>query len=186
MTVFDRAAIEEAYADLDAVLGRIAGLDYTGLTVPELLELQSRRERLSCAAAAVDHQILAALHTQTTPKAIGAKNWAEVLRIRLRIGKTDAARRVRHAGLLGPRRGLTGQRLAPVREQVAAAVAAGLINVDHVDVIEHFFTTLPAWVDMATRLECEQSLVGAARHQSPEKLSRTAGATLYLLDQDGP
>ncbi|MUM33121.1 HNH endonuclease, partial [Mycobacterium sp. CBMA361] len=79
----DPAVIEEAHADLEADAIRIASLDYSGLSVRELLEVQSRRERLRCAAEAVDHRILAALAAQTTPKEIGAKNLAEVLRIRL-------------------------------------------------------------------------------------------------------
>ena len=186
MTVSDRASIEEAYADLDEVLGRIAGVDYTALTVPELLELQSRRERLLCAAAAVDHQILAALQSQTTPKAVGAKNWAEVLRIRLRISSTEARRRLRDAALLGPRRGLTGEPLEPVYPEVAAAQAAGVINPGHVTVIADFFTDVPAWVDPATRTQCEQDLVAKARHSTPEQLKAAADETLFLLDQDGP
>ena len=81
----DPAVIEEAYAAYEADAARIADLDYSGLSVPELLALQSRRERLKCAAEAVDHRILAALVAQTGPKDIGAKNWSDVLRIRLHI-----------------------------------------------------------------------------------------------------
>ena len=186
MGITDSAAFEEAYADLDAVLGRIAGLDYTGLTVPELLELQSRRERLSCAATAVDHQILAALQTQTTPKAIGAKNWAEVLRIRLRISSLEAHRRLRHAALLGPRRGLTGEPLEPVYADLAKAQSAGAINTEHIAVIIEFFTNLPTWIDTLTRTQCEQDLVAAARNSTPKQLKEAADHTLFLLDQDGP
>jgi hypothetical protein len=160
--VTDSDAIEEAYADLDEVLGRIAALDYTGLSVAELFELQSRRERAACASAAVDHRILAALQTQITAKEIGAKNWADVLRIRLRISGTEARRRVRDAENLGPRISLTGEALAPVRESIAAAQAAGAINAEHIEAIEHFFATLPAWIDVATYAQCEQNLIAGA------------------------
>ena len=186
MTVFDRAAIEEAYADLDAVLGRIAGLDYTAVGVPELLELQSRRERMTCAAEVVDHQILAALQTQTTPKTIGAKNWADVLHTRLRISGEEARRRVREAQNLGPRSAITGEPLGPVWEVVAAAQAAGVINAEHVAVLTNFFTALPLWVDPATRVQCEATLVAGARHHTPEDLRAAAVTLLAELDQDGP
>ncbi len=182
----DPAAIEEAYAAYAAAHTRLTTLDYNGLSVPELLELQSRRERLACAAQAVDHQILAAVQAQTTPKEIGAKNWAEVLHIRLRVDTTEANRRVRDALHLTPRTGLTGESLPPLWESVAAAQAEGAINAEHVKVIGQFINKLPGWVDPTTRQQFEQSLAAGARHQTPEELRAAAEALLYLLDQDGP
>jgi hypothetical protein len=87
MGLTDLAVIDEAYAAYEAAAATIASLDYTGLDVRTLLELQSRRETLRCAAEAVDHQILAAAQTQATAKDIGAKDWVEVLHVRLRIGR---------------------------------------------------------------------------------------------------
>ncbi|MUL67926.1 hypothetical protein BOO86_25875 [Mycobacterium sp. CBMA 234] len=182
----DPTVIEEAYADLEKLLCRIAGFDYTGLGVRELLELQSRRERLACAAETVDHQILAALAAQTTPKEIGAKNWADVLRIRLHISGEEARRRIRDTEHLGPRTGLTGEVLPPRWEQAARAQADGAINGDHITAIGNFFTHLPTWVDLATRMQCEHTLVAGARHQTPEELRAAANQLRYLLDQDGP
>ncbi|MUM04079.1 HNH endonuclease, partial [Mycobacterium sp. CBMA 213] len=182
----DLAVVEEAYADYEAAAARISSLDHAGLSVPELLELQSRRERLACAAEAVDHRILAALQTQTTAKEIGAKNWADVLRIRLHIDADEARRRVRDTDNLGPRSAITGEPLGPVWPAVAAAQAEGAINTEHVAVITNFFTKLPLWVDPTTRTQCEQSLVAGARHQTPEELRAAAKNLLYQLDQDGP
>ncbi|MDR3662002.1 MAG: HNH endonuclease signature motif containing protein, partial [Mycobacterium sp.] len=182
----DPATIEQAYADLDALLARIAGFDYTGLSVAELLALQSRRERAACTAAAVDHRILAAAQTQTTAQEIGAKNWVEVLRIRLRISGQEARRRVRDAENLGPRTGLTGQVLPPLWENAARAQADGAINTEHVEVMGHFFAHLPTWVDLTTKAQCERTLITSARHQTPEELRTAANELRYLLDQDGP
>ncbi|MUL68339.1 hypothetical protein BOO86_27980 [Mycobacterium sp. CBMA 234] len=182
----DPAVIEEAHADLTTLLARISSLDYTGLGVRELLELQSRRERLRCAAEAVDHRILAALAAQATPKEIGAKSWAEVQRIRLHISAEEARRRVRDMENLGPRTGLTGEPLPPLWEEAARAQAAGAINGEHITVIGHFMAHLPAWVDPTTRTQCEQSLVAGAQHQTPEELRAAANQLRYLLDQDGP
>jgi hypothetical protein len=137
--VTDPAVIEEAYADLETLAARIASFDHTGLSVRELLELQSRRERLACAAEAVDHRILAALQTQTTPKEIGAKTWADVMHIRLRISADEARRRARDTDNVGPRSAITGEPLGPVWETVAAAQAEGAINIEHVQVMTHFF-----------------------------------------------
>jgi hypothetical protein len=182
----DPAVIEEAYADFEADAARIASLDYSRLSVPELLELQSRRERLRCAAEAADHRILAALVAQTGPKEIGAKNWPDVLRICLHISAKEARRRVRDMEHLGPRTGLTGEVLPPVWEEAARAQAAGAINTEHVEVIGNFMANLPNWVDPATTVQCEQTLVTRARHQTPEELRAAANKLLYELDQDGP
>ncbi|CAM5738467.1 hypothetical protein MAUB1S_01023 [Mycolicibacterium aubagnense] len=182
----DPAVIEQAYADYEADAARIASLDYSRLSVPELLELQSRRERSRCAAEAVDHRILAALVAQTGPKEIGAKNWPDVLRICLHIGAKEARRRVRDMEHLGPRTGLTGEPLPPRWEEAARAQADGAINTDHVDVIANFMANLPNWVDPATTVQAEQTLVARARHQTPEELRAAANKLLYELDQDGP
>ena len=182
----DRATILTAYAALEDAVAAVNGLDYTGLDIADLLELQSLREQLRCAAETADHHILVAAQAQATAREIGAKNWAEVLRIRLHIDTTEANRRVRDAEHLGPRTGLTGEPLPPRWEAAAAAQAAGAINPEHVKVLGHAMTKLPTWVDLATRRQFEQSLVAGARHQTPEELRAAAEALLYLLDQDGP
>ena len=183
----DRATIEAAYADLEALCARIAGFDYTGLTVPDVLDLLSRREILARSAPTVDHALLAALQTQTTPREIGAKNWADVLGIRLHVSGTEAKRRVQDAADLGPRRSLTGESLPPAREHLAAAQAAGLISGEHIAILNSFAKKLPGWVDTATRAGWEQALVTeAAAGQSPEELGAAADALAFLTNQDGP
>ncbi|BBX87145.1 HNH endonuclease signature motif containing protein [Mycolicibacterium aubagnense] len=186
MGLTDPASVEQAYAAYEAAAAAIASLDYTGLDVRTLLELQSRRETLKCAAEAVDHQILAAAQTQATAKDIGAKDWPEVLHIRHRIGRDEARRRVRDCDHLGPRSAITGEPLGPVWALVAAALAEGAINIEHVAVITNFFAKVPLWVDPATLAQCERDLVSWARYKSPEDLRAAAKALLYRLDQDGP
>ena len=115
MDIASTLTVDEAYTGLAAALARVASLDYSRLSVPELLALQSHREQLRCAAEAVDHAIVAATQAQTTATAIGAKNWADALRFRDRLSSDEARRRVRHAELLAPRRSLTGELLPPLR-----------------------------------------------------------------------
>ena len=182
----DRATILTAYASLQDAVAMVNDLDYSGLSITDLLGLQSLRETLRCAAEATDHQILAAAQTQATAKDIGAKDWPEVLHVRHRISREEARRRVRDADYLGPRSAITGEALGPVWGLVAAAQAEGAINVEHVQVITAFFTKMPLWVDPATLLQCEHDLVAAARHQTPEELRRAAADLVYRLDQDGP
>ncbi len=156
MGLTDPAVIEEAYAAYVAAAARLAALDYSGLPIKTLLALQSRRETLKCAAEAVDQQILAAAQTQATAKEIGAKNWPEVLHVRLRVSREEARRRVRDCDHLGPRSAITGEALGPVWELVAAAVAEGAINIEHVAEITAFFAKVPLWVDPVTLAQCER------------------------------
>lgn len=170
----DRVAIEEAFTAWEAAQARLAGLDLGGLTPAELLVLQSRREVVKRRDPVVDHALLAALVTQTSPKAIGAKNWVEVLRIRLRISGTEARRRLRDADNLGPRTALSGQPLAPRRAATANAQATAVINQEHIDVLEKFAEHLPDWVDTVTAQQAEEKLIEVASTQSPEALRRAA------------
>ena len=93
------------------------------LTHRELLTVLDELETLSCQLPAQWHRALARLQAETTPKELGAKNWKDVLRIRWRITATDANRRLAEAEVLGPRRTLTGEPLAPVLAATAAAQA---------------------------------------------------------------
>lgn len=83
----DRATILAAYASLQDAVATVNGLDYSGLSIADLLGLQSLRETMKCAAEATDHRILAAAQTQATAKDIGAKDWVEVLHVRHRISR---------------------------------------------------------------------------------------------------
>ncbi|GAA2397741.1 HNH endonuclease signature motif containing protein [Mycolicibacterium llatzerense] len=186
MDIASTTAVEEVYTDLDTAQARVAAVDYMALSVPELLAVQSHREQMRCAAQAVDHAVVAALQAHTTAQEIGARNWADAMRARDRLSSEEARRRVRHAELLGPRRSLTGELLPPLRPHVAAAVAAGAINADHVDVIESFFAKLPTWAGLDTLDECELALVAAARNLTPEGLRSVVKRKLYELNQDGP
>ncbi len=182
----DRATIFAAYAAAEDAVTELNAFDYSGLSVADQLELLSRRETLMRRFPVADHALLAGLQAQTTPKDIGGKNWADVLRIRLHISSDDARRRVRHGEHLGPRAGLTGEPLPPLWEDVARAQAAGELNAEHIEVIAHLLAKLPLWVDLTTTVQCEQSLVAGARHQTPEELRIAAKNLLYRLDQDGP
>ena len=183
----DCATIRTAYAALADALATVNSLDYTGLPIEVLLELQSQRETMKCAAEATDHQILAAAQTQATAKEIGAKDWPEVLHTRLRVSREEARRRVRDCDHLGPRSAITGEPLGPVWELVAAALAEGAINSEHVQVITWFFGQVPLWAaDPITLAQCETDLVADARVKTPEDLRKAAADLLYRLDQDGP
>jgi len=88
--------------------------------------------------------------------------------------------------VLGPRRTLTGEPLAPVLAATAAAQAAGSINSEHVDKIREAMSRVPGFVDAATREEIERDLARIATEVGPHELGKAADTVLFLLDQDGP
>ena len=135
----------------------------------ELLTVLDELETLTCQLPAQWHRALARLQAETTPKELGAKIWKDVLRIRWRITATEANRRLAEAAVLGPRRTLTGEPLAPVLAATAAAQGAGLINSEHVDKIRDTMDRIPGFVDAATREQIETDLVRIAAGVGPDR-----------------
>jgi hypothetical protein len=178
--------VQVAMAALRAAHESLAACDLDTLTHRELLGVLDDLEMVSCQLPAHWHRALARLQAETTPKELGAKSWKDVLRIRWRISVTDANRRLAEAADLGPRRALTGERLAPVLAATAAAQAAGLINGEHVEVIRKTIGRLPGFVDALTSEQIEIDLVRVAVGVGPKELKDTAELRLFLLDQDGP
>lgn len=106
-----------AYDEYDAACAKLAALNYQGLSLPELLALQSRREHQVRCAPAVDHALLAEIQSRATPGEIGGKSWADVLAIRLRISTKEAKRRVAETAVLGARTTVTEESLGPRRRR---------------------------------------------------------------------
>lgn len=184
-TVSDRETVLAVYDEYDAVCAKMAALNYQTLSLPELLELQSRREHQVRCAPAVDHGLLAEMQSRTTAAEIGAKSWADVLAIRLRISTKEAKRRVIEAAELGPRLTVTGEALEPVLPAAAAAQAAGQINAEHVAIIRKFFAKPPVPLDAATHAQIDADLARIAAGNSPETLKQCADRIGFLLNQDG-
>ena len=147
----DRLAITAAYDELDAAFDKLLGLSFDGLTAQEKLTLQGRMERNLRRAPTVEHQLINSMVAEADPKALGGTSWADVLATKLGISKGEAKKRIKQAGLLGPRQALTGESLAPKLSNVAVAQARGQIGPEHVRIIEKFFDGLPGHIDYQTR-----------------------------------
>jgi Domain of unknown function (DUF222) len=178
--------VQEALAAMRAAHDALAACDIDSLTPAELLAAGDALQTLTCQLPTQSHRILARLQAEATPKEMGAKSWKDVLRIRWRISSGEAHRRLSEAGLLGPRRTLTGQPLEPVLPATAAAQARGQITAEHVEVIRKSIAKLPGFVDACTREQFEADLVRAAGGVGPKEVGDVAELTLFLLDQDGP
>ncbi|OBI81146.1 HNH endonuclease signature motif containing protein [Mycobacterium sp. E740] len=182
----DSQTVAAVYDELAAALAKVAELSLDGLSAPELVALMGRRERMFSARSPVDHSIIARLVAEADPKALGASSWAEALATALRISRKEAKRRIASAAVLGPRRALTGEPLAPVLEATAAAQAGGDLGDEHVRIIEGFFDQLPATVNYEVRELAEADLARAGSGLCPEELRKVADRLAQLIDEDGP
>ncbi|MDT5388381.1 MAG: hypothetical protein QOE04_2022, partial [Mycobacterium sp.] len=178
--------VDGALDALDTALDTVAELTLDTLSARQRVALLDRLEHHCRRLSSLQHPILVALTTESTPTALGVKSWREVLSVTLRISRTEAARRLGDAAQLGPRTALTGAPLAPLLAATAAAQADGVIGADHVKIIRSTMDALPNWVDVVTREQAEADLVCAARGLDPDALKKAADRLLALLDEDGP
>lgn len=173
-------------AELRAAFDAFAACDVESLTRQELLAVMDEYEMLACRLPSLWYRLLARLQAETTPRAMGAKSWNAVLRIRWRLSSAEAGRRLHEAAELGPRQTLTGQPLPPLLQAIAAAQAAGLITADHVKVLREAIADLPGFLATTDREKFEVDLVRLAVGVGPKELKDAAALKLFLLDQNGP
>lgn len=99
----------------------------------------------------------------------------------LNLSKSEAKARVEQAGLLTPRRSLSGQPFPPTLPTTAAELAADAIGPAHLRVITATMHRVPT----ATVAQAEQTLATAARRFDPAALTRIGERLLAHLDPDG-
>ncbi|ULN47584.1 HNH endonuclease [Mycolicibacterium goodii] len=180
------AEVDTALAALHTAMRDVLALPYTALSDADLLDVCAGIQDVRNLAPAVEHRAIAALCEQSTPAAIGAKTWPLVLQTRLGIAAKEARRRCTDAAELGPRVSLTGDVLAPTREHIAAAQAAGALTPDHITELFKFFDKCPDWVSAAQQSRLEEKLVAGAVGADPATVRQAVDHALFLLDQDGP
>jgi Domain of unknown function (DUF222) len=139
-------------------------------TTPERLRALGRLERVVRRTRTPGHALINQLDAQASEEELGGTLRC-ALADRLRITKADAGRRIAEAADLGERRVLTGEPLAPLLSQTAAAQRDGLVGDGHVKVIRGFFAHLPAEVDPGTRQAAEADLAGKAGGYRPDELA---------------
>src|SRR5262245_52290396 len=141
----------ELTAGLDALEAAVAVIAAVNLdAVPPAVRLRalgqmetSRRRML-----AVSHDVIAGLADED-PADIGGPVH-KVVADWLRISCAEAARRVRDVGQLSPRTTLTGQELPPELPATAQAWRDGMLDGQHLRVIQTFFHELPEAVPVDT------------------------------------
>src|SRR5579875_1605263 len=156
-------AVESMRADVDVLLSA----DLTSLSSTELTglvaDLEMQRRRLE----AVDHRLLAEVADRGLAGDFGATSAPDLLVQLLRVSRREAKARMRRAGEVGPRRGLTGEPWPPIFRSVADAVAEGRLSAEHTDVILKAVDAIPQHLQQQFDTVMEDALVEAARTLEP-------------------
>ena len=179
--VGDRESITAAFDALDSAVDEVLGLDCQALSATEWLALVERVERVRRRLPAIEHPLINLLSRHATPEELGGK-LAHAIADWALISRPEAARRIRHAADLGPRRALTGQPLAPILAATAAAQRDGKLGPEQVTVIRNFYHQLPGWVDTATREQAEAKLASDGAQYRPDYLEKNPNHAVPLLE----
>ncbi|VBA54321.1 HNH endonuclease signature motif containing protein [Mycobacterium pseudokansasii] len=182
--VVDRQTVTAVFGALDAAVDRLVDLNFDALTTPEWLALVERCEKVRRRLPVAEHQLINNLARQASTEELGGKlshaiaDWAL-------ISRTEASRRIKAAADLGPRRGLTGEPIAPVLAGAVAAQRDGKLGGESIHVIRRFYHQLPGWVDQATRERAEAQLARQGSQFRPEQLAGLADTLADCLNPDG-
>src|SRR5690242_12726645 len=173
-----------ALSHLAAAREQLRDVDWATLGRDELLELLTALEVDARRRAAVTHTVIAEVEERGVAAEVGCSSTAVLLSERLRIGRREAAGRVRLAAELGHRRAMSGQPLPAKFPLVAAAVAEGAIGDRHAALICRTIDGRPdAVLEQAGAVEA--TLVEHARTLNPDQLAVLTRTVRACLDPDG-
>jgi hypothetical protein len=175
--------ITAAFDALDTALATIGQLDLdrydptTRLGALERLETARRREVVA------SHDLIAGL-VKEDPADVGGPVH-KVIADWLRISCAEVRRRIRDAEQLTPRVTITGDTLPPELPATAQAWRAGVLDQQHLRVIQTFVRDLPVDTppDTVERAEC--FLAEQASKLRPEQLEKVANRCAVLINPDG-
>lgn len=172
-------------ARLHSALDELTALDLTPCSDGEVLALWREMETCRRRFAPVDHKLISEVEQRHLDFVTGAKSIVVLARDVLRISVRQADARVRAAAALGPRRGLTGQVLAPIYGRVALAQARGTVAEDAARLIVTTIEKLPEQVRCEQDEQVEALLTEQAGILDPDGLRILARRLAATLDPDG-
>ncbi|SER86545.1 HNH endonuclease [Lentzea xinjiangensis] len=150
-----------------------------GLASPlELLTELKRRVRALQQLQFQVVEVVAALDQQGAAQTLGYKDLVEVFKHVLHWDPKVSRRRLAQARALCPTVTPSGATVDPVLPLAAAAMAAGTLSEEHVEVVAEAMAELPA--------VAEVHLVEYAQQHEPRSAKAFCKELAYRLDQDGP
>ncbi len=172
-----------AFDAFDAADAAICGLNFDALSPAVRLRVLERMETVRRRQIAVSHDVIAGL-AKEDPADIGGPVH-KVVADWLRISCAEACRRLRDAKQLSPRLTLTGQELPPELPATAKAWRDGMLDGQHLRVIQTFVRDLPEAIPVDTVEQAEQFLARQATKLRPDQLEKVAHQCALRLNPDG-
>jgi len=168
---------------LDAALKAIGELNFAHFGPAVRLRALERMETARRRQIAVSHDVIAGLEKED-PAAVGGPVH-KVVADWLRISPTEASRRLRDAKQLSARSTLTGQELPPELPATAQAWRAGMLDAQHLRVIQTFVHDLPEETPVDAVERAERFLARQAVELRPDQLEKVAHRCALWINPDG-
>jgi hypothetical protein len=168
---------------LDAAVAAIAARDFDALNPAVRLRALERMETARRRQIAASHDVIAGL-AKENPADIGGPVH-KVVADWLRISCAEACRRLRDAKQLSTRLTLTGQELPPALPATAQAWRDGMLDGQHLRVIQTFFRDLPEATPVDTAEKVERFLARQAVQLRPHQLEKVAHQCALRINPDG-
>ena len=173
----------EAFAALEGAVEALGAVDWEGLPAADLLNAIERLETGRRRATALAHDLVSAVARRDEKELGGASH--SVIADAIRISTKESRRRLRDAAQVSSRTTLTGQRVAPELPATAKAWSAGLLDPEHLRVIQSFVRELPVDVSPLDAERAEAFLAEKAAELRPDQLQKLADQLLLRLNPDG-
>ncbi|SOJ54483.1 hypothetical protein MSIMFB_01975 [Mycobacterium simulans] len=168
---------------LDAAVAAIGEFDFDRLDPATRLRTLERLETARRRQVAVTHDVIHSLAKEDAAD-IGGPAY-KVVADWLRISYAEARRRVRDVEQLSPRLTLTGQELPPELPATARAWRDGVLDGQHLRVIQTFIRDLPEATPVDAVAHAERFLARQAANLRPDQLEKAAHRCALLINPDG-
>ena len=168
---------------LDAAVAAVGELNLDNFAPAVRLRTLERLETARRRQVAVSHDVIASLAKEDAVDVGGPVHQA--IADWLRISYAEARRRIRDVEQLSPRLTLTGQELPPELPATAQVWRDGMLDGQHLRVIQTFVRDLPEATPVGTVEHAERFLAQKATELRPDQLEKVAHRCALRINPDG-
>ena len=176
-------SITAAFDALDAAVTTVGRLDAFMADPSTRLRALERLETIRRRLLVTAHDLVAGLADEDPADVGGPVH--RVIADWLRISCADVRRRLRDAEQLRPRTTITGETLPPELPATAQVWRDGLLDPQHLKVIQTFVRDLPSDTPPDTVEGAERFLAEQATALRPDQLEKVANRCAVLINPDG-
>ena len=177
------AEVTAALDMIDAGIARCRELNLDKLDPAVRLRTLERLETSRRRQVALSHDVIAGLTKEDAADVGGPIH--QVIADWLRISYAEARRRIRDVEQLSSRLTLTGQELPPELPATAQVWRDGILDGQHLRVIQTFVRDLPEATPVGTVEHAERFLAQKAVELRPDQLEKVAHQCALLINPDG-